>query len=88
MFSQLLACSIIIIIIITIIMDEQRRLQKENDQVLIVRTIMTMTMINLATIRLKREKKYLENLRPREDREALLLVDETTVWWRRRARRC
>ena len=32
-------------------------LKKENDQVLFVRTIMIMTMINVATIRLKREKK-------------------------------
>ena len=38
-------------------MAEQRRLQRENDQVLTVRTIMIMTMINVATIRLKREKK-------------------------------
>ena len=48
---------IIMIIIITIIMAVQRRLKKENDQVLFVRTIMIMTMINVATIRLKREKK-------------------------------
>ena len=44
-------------------MAEQRRLQRENDQVLIVIimiiiiTIMIMTMINAATIRLKRERK-------------------------------
>ena len=38
-------------------MAEQRRLQRENDQVLTVRTIMIMTMINKATIRLNRERK-------------------------------
>ena len=61
-------------------MAEQRRLQRENDQVLIG------IIINIIMAEQIEERE--KNLRPREDREALLLVAETTVWWRRRARRC
>ena len=56
--DQVLTVIIMIMIVtITIIMAVQRRLQKENDQVLIVRTINIMTMINKATIRLRRKRK-------------------------------